>query len=238
MVGNTEDRTRIDKSVPVWNATIPPATPGIPYHEANAVTVGRDFYSLANNLPASTKFTFGLNLRSMNLTETHAQAVHLAESFASLKRVQLEGVEIGNEVDGFQVTPYTNLSFTNWNPYNYTDTWKQFAENITDVLKIGVEGPGFQVGSFMSSGNTQSWNPLNVIGTGVLEGVKGIKWWSDHFYTGVWGMGGPPSPGSLMSKSTVRGVLSQRIVDIRTAKRSGLEYIVVSHQNDQVGNPR
>lgn len=228
IVGNTEDRTRIDKSVSVWDATIPPPTPGIPYHEATAVTVGRDFYSLSNNLPTGTKFTFGLNLRSMNLTETHAQAVHLAESFAPLKRVHLGGVEIGNEVDGFQVTPYTNLSFTNWTSYNYTDTWREFAENITDVLQVGEGGPEFQVGSFMASGNTQPWNPLNVIGTGGLEGVKGIKWWSDHFYTGVWGMGGPPSPGSLMSKSTVRGVLSQRIVDIRTTKRSGLDYIVVS----------
>jgi hypothetical protein len=166
----------------------------------------------------------------MNLTETHAQAVHLAESFAPLKRVQLEAIEIGNEVDGFQVTPYTNLSFSNWTPYNYTDTWKAFAKNVTDVLQIGDadKGPGFQVGSFMSSGNTQPWNPLNVVGTGLLQGVKGIKWWSDHFYTGVWGMGGPPSAGSLMSKSTVRGVLSQRIVDIRTAKQLGLQYIVVS----------
>lgn len=174
----------------------------------------------------------------MNLTETFRQAAHLSDSFdrQELGHVQLSGVEIGNEVDGFQVTPYTNLSFSNWTPYNYTDTWRRAAENISDVLGLGDgdgarkngSETGLQVGSFMSSGNTQPWNPLNVIGTGMLDSVKGIKWWSDHFYTGVWGMGNPPSVGSLMSKGTVRGILNQRIVDISTARRSGLKYIVVS----------
>lgn len=177
----------------------------------------------------------------MNLTETFRQATHLVDSFQrpELSHVELAGVEIGNEVDGFQVTPYTNLSFSNWTPYNYTDTWSVFAQNISHVLnledKAGIgngqrngTGTGLQVGSFMSSGNTQPWNPLNVIGNGMLESVKGIRWWSDHFYTGVWGMGNPPSVGSLMSKGTVRGILNQRIVDISTARRSGLKYVVVS----------
>ena len=187
----------------------------------------------------------------MNLTETFRQATHLVDSFQrpELSHLELAGVEIGNEVDGFQVTPYTNLSFSNWTPYNYTDTWSDFAQNISHVLNLtDSDGDGngsgngngngkgtgtgtgrwLQVGSFMSSGNTQPWNPLNVIGNGMLKSVKGIKWWSDHFYTGVWGMGNPPSVGSLMSKGTVRGILNQRIVDISTARRSGLKYIVVS----------
>lgn len=171
----------------------------------------------------------------MNLTETYLQAQHLASSFSrpEVKHVELRGIEIGNEVDGFRVTPYTNLTFSNWTPFNYTDTWFKFASNLSETLDLGSGGgncsdTGLQVGSFMSSGNSQPWNPLNVIGTGVLDTVKGIKWWSDHFYTGVYGMGNPPSPGSLMGKGTVRGILSQRIVDISTARRSGLKFIVVS----------
>lgn len=232
-IGNTEDRTRVVLNVPVWDRSIPPPTDQIPYHEANAVTVGRDFYALSSNLPPGTKFTWGLNLRSMNVTETFTQANHLSSSFDrdELRDVELASVEIGNEVDGFQVTPYTNLSFTSWTPYNYTDTWSAFASNVSGVLGLDGEGRGLQVGSFMASGNSQPWNPLNVLGTGVIDGagIKGVKWWSDHFYTGVWGMGNPPSVGSLMSKSTVRGVLAQRMVDIGVARRAGLKFIVVSH---------
>lgn len=243
--GNTEDRTRVDLSVPVWARTIPPPTDEIPYHEATAVTVGRDFYALAANMPSGTIYTWGLNLRSMNVTETYAQAQHLAESFArpevKASGVRLAGVEIGNEVDGFQVTPYTNVPITNWTPYNYTDTWQRFALNISAPLGIGSDNgtdvPSFQVGSFMSSGNAQPWNPLNVLtgpvsdaaGGGMLTTtVKGIKWWSDHFYTGVWGGGSPLAPGSLMSKGGVRGVLVSRAVDIMTARRAGLDFIIVS----------
>lgn len=233
--GNTEDRTRVDLNVPVWDRSIPPPTDEIPYHEANAVTIGRDFYTLSSHLPAGTKLTWGLNLRSMNITETFIQAKHLASSFAreELGHVEMAGVEIGNEVDGFQVTPYTNLSFTGWTPYNYTNTWMTFASNVSGVLGLdqaGEQGRGLQVGSFMASGNSQPWNPLTVLGTGVLDQAvkKGVKWWSDHFYTGVWGMGSPPSAGTLMAKGTVRGVLSQRMVDIGIAKRSGLKFIVVS----------
>lgn len=233
--------------VPVWDRTIPPPTDDIPYHEATAVTVGRDFYALSSHMPNGTKFTWGLNLRSLNLTETYRQASHLVDSFnrPELDHVDLAGVEIGNEVDGFRVTPYTNMSFTGWTPYNYTDTWSHFAANVSHVLHLDDDddggngtgkGTGLQVGSFMSSGNSQPWNPLNVIGNGMLDSIKGIKWWSDHFYTGVWGMGNPPSAGSLMNKGTVRGILSQRIVDISTARRSGLKYIVVSHISTFVGS--
>lgn len=97
--GNTEDHSLYAPQYPVVNDTFPPATNITPWPEATNISVGREFYSLSGNFPAGTKFTWGINLRSNNLSVAVNEAEALMKAFRSLHTVTLDLIEIGNEPD-------------------------------------------------------------------------------------------------------------------------------------------
>lgn len=53
--GSSEDYGRLNYNVQIGNASYPNATASTPYPQASAVSIGRDWYALAGNLPANTK---------------------------------------------------------------------------------------------------------------------------------------------------------------------------------------
>lgn len=178
-------------------------------------------------------------MRALDVNQTRQHASLLADSFYNRTRYpgkkgplsKLSTIEIGNEVDGYRTSLDKSRNFTNWNTVNYTFTYAEHVNAIKDILvnpETGA-GPVYQVGSFMNGGNVGPWNPLNVFGTGVFDADEELRrittTWSEHTYTGVWGMGSPPKTGQLMGKGPVRGVLNARMSDVSVAKRAGMEFI-------------
>lgn len=53
--GSSEDYGRLNANVQIGNASYPNATASTPYPQASAVSIGRDWYALAGNLPSDTK---------------------------------------------------------------------------------------------------------------------------------------------------------------------------------------
>jgi hypothetical protein len=102
--GDTEDHSVYVPQYQVVNDTFPPATNITPWPEATNVSIGKEFYSLSGNLPAGTKFTWGINLKSRNVTIAVTEAEALVEAFQSLQHVSLDLIEIGNEPDDYPWT--------------------------------------------------------------------------------------------------------------------------------------
>lgn len=112
------------------NATFPDPTEAVPRPKAESIFIGHDFYALSGNLPAGVSFMWGLNLKSLNKSETAAQAQLLAEAFQGArsnlnKHVKLVDVEIGNEADFYG--PNTRVPGpldSSWDLANYTTAWQ------------------------------------------------------------------------------------------------------------------
>ena len=224
----------------VANHVYPPVTPVTPHPEAIYNGIGRDWYALSQNLPDGTPFTWGLNLRSQNKSETVAQAKLLADTFQGSRRremskVSLRLVQIGNEPDAYRdvgvpldhQTPYE----TTWNPVNYTETWLEYVAAVAEV--IDTSRVKFQPGAFSASTEAwKAWNAMAVLNAGLLDDPKMrrlIGSWSAHHYNGAYGYGQPAAPGQMMNKRNVREWLAPRVNDIWTIKPTGLEFVWVSH---------
>ena len=53
--GSSEDYGRLNMNVQIGNASYPNASASTPYPQANAVSIGRDWYALSGNFPSDTK---------------------------------------------------------------------------------------------------------------------------------------------------------------------------------------
>ncbi|WVO24674.1 uncharacterized protein IAS62_006051 [Cryptococcus decagattii] len=228
---DSQDRATIDLSFEVMNATFPAPTAEVPIPEAAHISIGRDFYALSGNLPDGTTFQWGVNLASLNRTETVAQAALVAEAFQGDRahltaNVHLDGLEIGNEPDfynggkpGFDAT---------WTPVNYTKTWVDYARGVSEVIQLGDDGPYLTPCAFTGF-EAPSWIPQAAIEAGLLDDddVRAvIKQINAHVYSGAFGYGYPLTPvGGLMDKATVRTNLTMRANEVTAAKSEGLQYV-------------
>lgn len=227
----SEDRSLVDLSYQVGNATFPPPSANVPYPEASEVRVGQDWYALSSNFLPGTHFTWGLNLRSLNRTETLAQASLLGDTFQGSRAgadVTLELVEIGNEPDLYSTTAVPGVvAYPTWTPGNYSSTWSEYAKAVMGVMDFS--GPRLQTGA-LAAGET--WRPFNVrslLEAGLLDDpVVGNKTtvFSQHLYSGVFAAGMSITPGQLMDKKNVRQIVAQRGNDIVAAKKAGLTYVL------------
>ena len=236
---NSEDRATVDLGVAVMNATFPAPSREKPNPEADHISIGRDFYALSGNLPAGTPFMWGLNLRSLNKSETLAQARLLADAFQGdrsdlTEHVELLNVEIGNEPDIYKLDD-------SWNAANYTKTWVEFAKAVSEVIDFGSgdseDEPTLSPGA-LSGGKGPAWTPESSLAAGLLddEDIRSkTSQFTIHIYTGGFDPDRVVRPGELMNKASVRGNLTTRISSIRAVQSEGLKFSLVSiyrgHQN-------
>ncbi|KAH9215802.1 hypothetical protein DL95DRAFT_499780 [Leptodontidium sp. 2 PMI_412] len=237
---NSQDRGSIDLSVSVLKSDFPPPTVNVPNPEATRVSIGRDFYALSGNLPAGTSFMWGLNLRSLNKTETVAQARLLADTFqgsrANLtKNVKLVNVEIGNEPDFYGPTrfgvqgPYG----PSWNVANYSATWIEFAEAVSQEIKFGnseshSRQPTFSTGAFTGFMGPE-WAPQGMLQAGILDkaSVRSMtSQFAGHAYSGGFDPRRVVNPGDLMDKLSVRANMTLRTDGIAAVRSMGLKYVL------------
>ncbi|KAH7411457.1 hypothetical protein BKA64DRAFT_773122 [Cadophora sp. MPI-SDFR-AT-0126] len=232
---NTQDRGFVNLSVPVLKSDFPPPTVNVPNPEATRVSIGRDFYALSGNLPAGTSFMWGLNLKSLNKTETVAQARLLGDTFQGsrarlTKNVKLVNVEIGNEPDFYGPTrfgvqgPYGS----SWNVANYSTTWPGFAEAVSREIKFGSRGPTFSTGAFTGFMGPE-WSPQGMLQAGILDkqSVRSMtSQYAGHAYSGGFDPRRIVNPGELMNKLSVRANMTIRTDGIVAVKSMGLKYVL------------
>ena len=242
---NTQDRGFVDLSVPVLKSDFPPPTVNVPNPEATRVSIGRDFYALSGNLPAGTSFMWGLNLKSLNKSETVAQARLLADTFQGsrahlTKNVTLVNVEIGNEPDFYGLTrfgvqgPYG----PSWNVANYSSTWVEFAEAVSRELEFDrsdspagsrSSGPTLSTGAFTGFMGPE-WSPQGMLQAGILDKASVMAMTSQyagHAYSGGFDPRRVVNPGDLMNKLSVRANMTIRTDGIAAVRSVGLKYILV-----------
>ncbi|ADV23920.1 Hypothetical Protein CGB_H2510C [Cryptococcus gattii WM276] len=227
---NSEDRATIDLSFEVMNATFPAPSAEVPVPEADHIFIGRDFYALSGNLPPGTPFQWGVNLASLNRTETIAQAKLVAEAFQGDRadltaNVRLDGLEIGNEPDFY---PNKKKLGAAWTPANYSQTWVDYAKGVSEVIQLGGDGPYLTPGA-MTGFESPSWTPEATIEAGILDDDDiraNIKQFNQHVYSGAFGGNYPLTPvGGLMDKGTVRANLTTRADGLKAVKSHGLQYV-------------
>ncbi|KAH6873462.1 hypothetical protein B0T10DRAFT_416446 [Thelonectria olida] len=234
---NSQDRASVDLNVKVMNSTFPPPSKNVPNPEADHIFIGRDFYALSGNLPPGTPFMWGLNLKSLNKTETVAQARLLAEAFQGdrshlTKHVKLVNVEIGNEPDfyGPTRTPVFGPYGDEWNPLNYTTTWVEFAKAISKEIEFGRadsdDQPTLSPGA-LTGFNAPEWTPEGPLEAGLLDDQdikRKTSQFTEHSYSGGFSPDRVVRPGELMNKLAVRGNMSAKAGGIRAVRSTGLKY--------------
>ena len=237
---NSQDRATVDLSVQVVNATYPDPTDEVPNPEADHIYIGRDWYALSGNLPAGTPFMWGINLKDLNKTETVAQARLLAEAFQGersdlTKDVSLVNVEIGNEPDFYGPTRYgVNGPYgPEWDVYNYTATWQEFAQAVTEEIEFGEPGsdlptlsPGALTG-FMAP----EWTSDGPLLGGLLDDPDlraHASQFSEHAYSGGFSPYLTIRPGELMDKVSVRTNFTKVTNGRHAVQAMDLDYILVS----------
>ena len=237
LVADSEDRGILDLSLPVGNITAAAATPSVPYPEASEVFIGQDWYALSQNLPSGTPFTWGINLRSLNKTESVAQAAHLADTFQGSRASELADhplklLELGNEPDLYDKTAVPAIvNYTSWSPLNYSMTWNDYLHAISGVMKFGSEsGTYIQTAAFAGGETWRQFSSISALEAGLLDDptIAGFTTtYADHFYNSVFSGTSAPS-GQLMPKQYVRENATLRLNDLRAVKASGLDFVWVS----------
>jgi len=234
VLADSEDRTHVNLSLPVGHAEYPPRTPSFPYPEARRVDIGRDWYALSKNFAADTPFTWGLNLKSLDIDETVRQARLLSSAFpAGADGPYLEAVEIGNEPELYRRSQSGGGvenpgDWSLWSVKNYTETWSRYAKKVAD--EIHLDRTVLRVGDIQLAGET-GWSPQSLIQAGLFDDdfhVQHTKIFSEHMYQAGFILGHEATSGTLMDKGHVRGNLSLRASDIAAARRQGLSFVLVS----------
>lgn len=240
---DSEDRTHLDLSLPVGHAIYPPSTPEFPYPEAESIALGRDWYALSRNFANMTPFTWGLNFKSMNVTETRLQARLLAKTFGqdgqrqSKTDLWLEAVEIGNEpelyvrsVSGGGVS--NPGDWTLWTVQNYTETWSAYARAVAEEIAFGNDtNTVLRVGDIQLGGPASGWSAQSLMQAGLLDtdfNRKHVKTYSEHLYLAGFDPGHEAASGVLMDKTHIRNNLTLRTRNVAAAQKEGLSYVLVS----------
>ncbi|KAF5380722.1 hypothetical protein D9757_007094 [Collybiopsis confluens] len=226
---DSEDRTDFQAGLQFTEEHTFPPSATTPYAEASNITVGEAFYLAAQNLPVGTHVTWGVNLKSDNVTAVFLEAQAIADAFKSSSKLTLDAIEIGNEPNEYHGTYRPD----NYSIADYIKEWTTFATNISATVPINDDSTvKFWGGAFAGSAthNASGFAPQGLFGNGVQNSAAGqqIKTYAAHFYN----MGGGANCGSissciqgLMSKTSIRGNLTQWIPDIAFVKSLGLDYV-------------
>jgi hypothetical protein len=99
LAANSQDRGFLAPEFEVQNLTFPAATALVPQPEASRIGIGRDWYKLSGNFPTGTSFTWGINLKALNVTETVAQGAQLVGS----PIYRATWPEVGGELDPLEL---------------------------------------------------------------------------------------------------------------------------------------
>ena len=198
--------------------------------------IGRDWYKLSRNFADRTPFTWGLNLKSLDVEETIRQARLLSSAFPfGSKRVLLEAIEIGNEPELY-VNKMSGGGVENpgdwslWNVKNYTRTWSDYVKNVAAEVRLGSHTV-FRIGDVQLAGTESGWSPQSVIQAGLFDDEfhrKNTKIFSEHLYQAGFDVGHEAASGTLMNKGHIRGNLSSRAPDVHAARCQGLTFVLVS----------
>lgn len=222
-------------SLPVGHAKYPPRTPHFPYPEAERISIGRDWYALSSNLAPGTPFTWGLNLKSLNMGETVQQARLLAKTFRHDNDLELEAIEIGNEPEYYHKPDSGGGvknpgDFTAWSPRNYTQTWTQYAKAVLHEFEDKKQ-PALRIGEVQSAGLAEGWAPQSLFQAGLLDDALArdhLGVYSEHMYQATYIVGRKVHAGELMDKFNTRGNISRRVSDVQACRRANLTFVLVS----------
>ncbi|KAJ9127524.1 hypothetical protein QFC24_000933 [Naganishia onofrii] len=230
---NSEDRGLLELNQQVANVTFPAPTPLVPYPEAEHIGIGRDFYALSQNLPDGTPFTWGINLRVNNRTETVGQAAQLYDTFygskkQNLSKVSLNTIEIGNEIDYYN-NPQLRRSYPGYDIFAYTKQWADFGGQVADLFSKESHAPKFQIGAYVDYPN-YVWTVPATLGTGVLDtkAGKNMDKFCAHNYQGVFlnNATADPKSGALMARANTRGSIARHAQAASQSNDAGLEYVL------------
>ncbi|KAJ9118457.1 hypothetical protein QFC24_006103 [Naganishia onofrii] len=235
---NSQDHGFLAPNVQVVNLTFPEPTQLVPQPEAAHIAIGRDWYRLSGNLPEGTEFTWGVNLRELNVSETVGQVVQLYDAFYGsdkemLSHVYLKRIEMGNEPDiyDFPNPLNPNRTLPGWGPIRYVESWTTAAREVIKAVDMDFkEAPGFQAGVIADPFGAWTYTIAQSLVDGILDPAvaKYIKTWSVHQYFGNRGFTPATSPqtGSLMGRSGVRGNTTKHALYSSQAERAGLQYVI------------
>ncbi|KAJ3753512.1 glycoside hydrolase family 79 protein [Lentinula raphanica] len=229
---DSEDHTDFQPGLNFSELVFPVPSAAIPYPEASSIVVGEAFYAAARNLVPGTHVTWGVNLRSLNLTAAFLEAGAIAEAFNSFSAssgLVLDAIEIGNEADIYTFNGGRPANFT---IEEYVPQWTSFASNVSATVPITANTTTkFWGGAFADSDHsTTGFSPQGLFSNGILQTAPGmlIDTISQHVYSG-----GGTDCGStdqciqdMITKAFIRGNLSQFIPDIAATKSHNLTYVL------------
>ncbi|PPQ71401.1 hypothetical protein CVT26_011116 [Gymnopilus dilepis] len=247
---DSEDRTNFNPNVQFSQDVFPAPSTVTPYPEASTVVVGDGFYQAVQFLPPNTHVIWGVNFGKNNLTAAFLEAKSIVKAFASsavkAAGITLDFIEIGNEADLYknngdrassysvsQYVPEFVFSFFFMKVYVTYDVrlgrWVTFATNVSAAAGISkTSSTKFWGGAFAgSSHSTTGFSPQGIFANNILTSAPGslIGTISQHHYSGSFCSGDGGLLQDLMTKSTIRGNLSQYSPDITAVRAKGLDYV-------------
>ncbi|THH06289.1 hypothetical protein EW145_g4187 [Phellinidium pouzarii] len=226
---NSEDHTDFSTNVQFSETIFPNSSALTPYPEATNITVGKGYYALASHLPRGTHVIWGVNLGTDNLTAAVLEATAIKTAFDSSAvqkaGVLLELIEIGNEADLYGNNGHRNSS--TWTIAEYVKEWTQFAKSVAPAAGVtSGKAPKFFGCSFGGSTfSDTSFSPEGAFANGLLDSAQGklISTISQHHYSGSNTQG---DLQSMLSKTSIRGNLTEFNTDIADVHAQGREYVL------------
>ncbi|KAF9522314.1 hypothetical protein CPB83DRAFT_911422 [Crepidotus variabilis] len=228
---NSEDHTNYDPSLQFSQATFPAPSANVPYPEATKIAVGDGYYQSAKFLPPNTHVIWGVNFGSNNLSSAYLEAKSILKAFSSPEildaGIKLDALEFGNEADLYK---NNGLRASTYNISQYATEWLTFATNVSTSLKLSpMSIPKLWAASFAgSSHSTSGFSPQAIFNQGVLSSPVAplISTISQHRYSGSFCSGSSGLLQDLMTKSTIRGNLTDLQPDIAAVHAKGLDYVL------------
>ncbi|KAG2145236.1 glycoside hydrolase family 79 protein [Suillus clintonianus] len=229
---DSEDHTDFSYDVEYEEDIFPASTAITPYPEATNITVGQGFYDIISHLPNGTQVHWGVNLREYNLTAAYLETVALMNAFSSPavveKNITLKFIEVGNEADLYRNNKGRNSS---WNVQEYVSEWEEFAYNVSITANLSDSSYTKLIGAAFaesSHNNLSGFSPQAIFNLGILESPAGqlVETISQHHYSGSFCTGGGAVLQDLMTKSYIRGNVSEFSSDVEATLAKGLNYIL------------
>ncbi|KAF8900153.1 glycoside hydrolase family 79 protein [Gymnopilus junonius] len=226
---DSEDRTNFNPNVQFAQDVFPAPSTVTPYPEASTVVVGDGFYQAVQFLPPNTHVIWGVNFGKNNLTAAFLEAKAIVKAFASsavkAAGITLDSIEIGNEADLYSSN---GDRASGYSVAQYVPQWVSFATNVSAAAGISkTSTTKFWGAAFAgSSHSTTGFSPQGIFANNILSSAPGslITAISQHHYSGSFCAGNGGILQDLMTKSTIRGNLTQYSPDIAAVQAEGFEY--------------
>ncbi|KAH8772478.1 hypothetical protein F5883DRAFT_663061 [Diaporthe sp. PMI_573] len=194
------------------------------FPQAYFTGAGFNYWLSACNLPKGTKYTWGINFQSRNVSEGVAQVQQLERAFAHryCRDVSLLAIELGNEADLWADGRRRPEDWTIW---DYTAEQLDYFDAITKA--IGHDGRKYRIADW--AGELTS---SDLLGTGIMELPMGrfIAVISEHRYQGTASMSPrsewPKIASGLIKKENIRGRLEKFGLSALKAREAGIDFVL------------